>query len=128
MPETKTATRQAKKTPTDLSAASRRGAQQGAAFAKDVSDETKATTEETNKDAGEFYSVATSGATEFHRQWIAMVRANINSTFDFADRLLDVRSPSAFFELSAVHARKQIETLTKQAQLLAGLADQRGPR
>jgi hypothetical protein len=55
-----------------------------------------------------------------------MVRANINSTLDFAHQLLDVKSPSAFFELSAAHARKQIEVFTKQAQHLGGVACPRG--
>src|SRR5436190_12275520 len=46
MPESKAA-RQAEKTVTELSGATREFAQQGADFAKDVSDKTKATAEET---------------------------------------------------------------------------------
>jgi hypothetical protein len=33
-----------------------------------------------------------------------------------------VKSPSEFFELSANHSRKQLETLTEQAKELAALA------
>jgi phasin len=105
----------------DVSRANREVAQQGAAMAKDVADRTKAAAEETNRAAGEVYSVVTSGALDFHRQWIEMVRANTNATLDFAHHLIDAKSPSAFFELSAAHARRQVEAFTEQAQHLTGL-------
>jgi hypothetical protein len=36
--------------------------------------------------------------------------------------VLGVKSPSAFVELSAEHARKQAEALAEQARLLTGMA------
>ena len=42
--------------------------------------------------------------------------------FDFAHQLARVTSPTQFFELSAAHARKQLETLTEQTQQLTTLA------
>ena len=95
MSESKSA-RQAEKRITELAGATREFARQGADFAKDVSDRTKATAEETSKAAGEAYSTFTSGAVEFHRQWIEMVRANTNATLDFVHQVLGVKSPSAF--------------------------------
>ena len=106
MSESKSA-KQAEKTISELSGATREFARQGADFAKDVSDRTKATAEVTSKAAGEAYSTFTSGAVEFQRQWIEMVRANTNATLDFVHQVLGVKSPSAFVELSAEHARKQ---------------------
>ena len=61
-------------------------------------------------------------AAEFNVQWIEMVRANTNSSLDFARQLVSVKSPSEFFQLSAEHTRKQFEVVTQQAQHLAGLA------
>ena len=115
-------TRQAEKRITELSGATREFARQGADFAKDVSDRTKATAEETSKAAGEVYSTFTSGAVEFHRQWIEMVRANTNATLDFVHQVLGVKSPSAFVELASEHARKQAEAFAEQARHLTGIA------
>ena len=51
---------------------------------------------ETNKAAGEAYATFASGAVEFHRQWIEMIRVNTNATLDFVHQVLGVKSPSAF--------------------------------
>ena len=120
MSESKSA-RQAEKRITELSKATREFARQGAEFAKDVSDRTKATAEETNT-AGEAYATFASGAVEFHRQWIEMIRANTNATLDFVHQVLGVKSPSAFVELSAEHARKRAEAFAEQARHLTGMA------
>jgi len=106
-----------------ISAAAARGfAHQGAGFAQDVSEKTKATAEETTKAFGQTYSIAAKAAADFNRQWIEMVRANTNSTLDFVHHLLGVRSPAEFLELSSAHARKQFEIFAEQSQQLTGLA------
>ena len=121
MSESKSA-RQAEKRITELSGATRESARHGADFAKVVSDRTNATAEETNKVAGEAYATFASGAVEFHRQWIEMVRANTNVTLDFVHQMLGVKTPSAFVELSTEHARKQMEALAEQTRHLTGMA------
>lgn len=94
---------------------------QGIAFAKDVSEKTKAA-EETSKVVKQtFFSVA-KGAAEFNVQWIEMVRANINSNLDFARQLISVKSAPESLELCSEHARKQFETFAEQTQHLMGLA------
>ena len=107
MSESKSA-RQAEKRITELPGATREFARQGA--------------EETNKAAGEAYATFASGAVEFHRQWIEMIRENTNATLDFVHQVLGVKSPSAFVELSAEHARKQAEAFAEQARHLTGMA------
>jgi phasin len=97
-------------------------AQQGAVFSKDMYEKSKAAAEETNKTLQETYSTVAKGAADFNAQWIEVVRANTNSTLDFARQLMGVKSPSEFLELSVAHARKQFETFTEQAQHLTGLA------
>jgi hypothetical protein len=121
MSEARSATRTSEKAAASASAANREFAQQGAAVAKDAADRTTAAAEETNKAAGEVYSVVTSGTVDFHRQWIEMVRANTNAALDFAHQLIEAKSPTAFFELSTAHARKQAETFAEQAQHLTAL-------
>ena len=121
MSESKSA-RQREKTMTEVSGATREFARQGVDFAKDMTDRTKATAEETSKAAGEAYSTFANGAVEFQRQWIEMVRANTNVTLDFVHQVLGVKTPSAFVELSTEHARKQMEALAEQTRHLTGMA------
>ncbi len=98
--------------------AMREFAEQGAAYTKDAYEHTKTA----HKALEQTYSTVAQGVAEFNLQWIEMVRANTNSAFDFSRQLVGVKSPAAFLELSAAHARKQFETFAEQSQQLAGLA------
>ena len=62
-------------------------AQQGAAYSKDMYEKSKAATEETHKALQQTYSTVAKGAADFNVQWIEMIRANTNSTLDFARQL-----------------------------------------
>jgi phasin len=121
MPENPASAR-ASTRPDQVAGAARDVAQQGAAYAKETFEKTKAAAEETSKTLEQTYSTVAKGTAEFNIQWIEMLRANTNSTLDFARQLVAVKSPSEYLELSTAHARKQFETLTEQAQHLAGLA------
>jgi phasin len=68
------------------------------------------------------YSRTVKGAQEYNTKVIEFAQANSKTAFDFAQELVDVKSPSEFFELSTNHSRKQFETLTEQAKELAMLA------
>ena len=107
---------------TAASGATREFVHQGAAFAKEVSEKTKATAEETKKALEQTYSTVTKGAADFSRQWIEIVRANTNANLDFVHQLLGVTSPAEFLELSSAHTRKQFETFAEQSKHLTGLA------
>ena len=106
----------------DGTEAVREFAQQGAAYSQDFYEKTKAAAEQTNKVLEQTFATATKGAAEFNQQWIEMARHNVNAAFDLAAKLAMVKSPTEFFELSAVHTREQLETFGKQAQHLATLA------
>jgi hypothetical protein len=93
-------------------------AQQGVDYSKNLAEKSEAA----GKSFQQSYSTAASGAVDFNAQWIEMVRENTNASLDFALRLLAVKSPSEFLELSAAHTRKQMETFAQQAQHLAVLA------
>src|SRR4051812_33883864 len=51
---------------------------------------------------------------------LPLIRPRQQVTLDFAHEVLGVKTPSAFVELSAEHARKQAEALAEQARLLTG--------
>jgi phasin len=97
-------------------------AKQGAAYSKDVYERAKAMADETNKVLEQSYSTVTKATADFNLQWIEMLHANTNSAFDFCRKLVGVKSPSEFLELSSAQARKQFETFSEQAKHLAALA------
>jgi hypothetical protein len=65
-----------------------------------------------------------SAAADFNLQLLEMARSNANSAFDFAHRLMGMRSPSELLEVSATHARKQFESFNAQTRQLATLAQE----
>ena len=96
--------------------------QQGVDYSKTLADKSEAVADAAGKSMQQSYSAAVSEAANFNVQWIEMIRENTNASLDLARQLFTAKSPSEFFELSAAHTRKQMETLAQQAQQLAGLA------
>jgi phasin len=96
-------------------------AEKGSARAREVYGNAQAAAEETTKVMEQTCSAASKGAADFNLQLFNIAQANMNAAFDFARQLTRVKSPSEFFELSTAHARKQVETLTKQTQDLTQL-------
>ena len=102
--------------------AAREFAQQGADYSKNLAEKSEAVAGAASKSLQQTYSTVASGAAEFNVQWIEILRINTNASLDFALRLIEVKSPSEFLELSTAHTRKQFETLAQQSQQLAALA------
>jgi hypothetical protein len=48
--------------------------------------------------------------------------SNVNTTLEYAQRLVNVKTPSEFVELSTSHARKQFESIMKQTAELGSIA------
>jgi phasin len=92
--------------------------EKSAAYAKDTYGKTQAAAGETTKVMQQTYFAASKGAADFNLHLLDIAQANMNAAFDFARQLTRVTSPTQFFELSAAHARKQLETLTEQTQHL----------
>jgi phasin len=67
------------------------------------------------------YSTAIKGAQNYNNKVLEFAQTNLKVAFDFAQKLLAVKSPSEFMELSTEHARKQLEILTEQTKELAAL-------
>ena len=68
------------------------------------------------------YLTAVKGVQDYNNKFFEFANENSNAAFDFIQKMSGVRSPSAFIELSAEHARKQLASLTEQAKQLATLA------
>jgi phasin len=64
---------------------------------------------------------ATKGATDYSTKMLDIMKTNTGATFDFAQEMVGVKSPSAAMELFTSFARKQIETFTGQTKELAEL-------
>jgi phasin len=66
-------------------------------------------------------STAVDGAQVYNNKLLEFAQTNFKVAFDFAQKLLSVKSPSEFIELSTEHARTQMEILTQQTKELAAL-------
>jgi phasin len=62
------------------------------------------------------------GAQDYHNKVLEFAQTNANRSFELAVRLLHVKSPAEFFEISSEHARRQWETIADQAKQLTELA------
>ena len=67
-------------------------------------------------------STAISGAQDYANKIIEFAHTNSEAAFDFAQKVVKVKSPSDFIELSADHSRRQFEALAAQTKELAEIA------
>lgn len=88
------------KSPADLIAISARSAR------KPAPDEAKA--------ADPDLSTAAKAAEEYRARVFEIMKANVNATLEYAQKLAHVKSPAEFVELSTSHARKQFEAIAAQ--------------
>lgn len=96
-------------------------AEKGTAQAKANYERMSAATTEAGGLIANSYAMGFKGMQDCNNKFVEFAHANINSAFDFLQRLSSAPSPSAYVELSSEHARKQIETLTEQTKQLAAL-------
>jgi hypothetical protein len=61
-------------------------------------------------------------ADEYRAKAFELMTSNVNTTLEYAQRLVNVKTPSEFVELSTSHARKQFESIMKQAAELGSIA------
>jgi phasin len=106
----------------EIPAAFRELAERSITQAKETYEKMKAAAEEATDVLEDTYTTAARGASDYGLKVIEAARANANSTFDFASRLMTVKSFSEAVEVSTVHGRKQYEAVTAQSKELASLA------
>jgi phasin len=97
-------------------------AEKGTAHAKATYDKMSAATTEASNAMQSAHSTAVQGAVECNTKVVEYARINTNAAFDYAAKLLAVKSPSEFIEISAEHARKQFEVLTGQSKEFTALS------
>ena len=102
------------KSKTEASEQFRELAEKGGAQSQKIFDTVSAATGQTADAIKKCYSNAVKGAQDYSNKVVEFAQTNTNATFDFAQRVSGVKSPSEFIELSTVHARQQFETLAKQ--------------
>jgi phasin len=106
----------------EIPAAFRELAEKSVSQAKETYEKMKSVAEEATDVIEDTYATASKGASDYGLKWIEAVRENTNAHFDFATRLMTVKSFSEVIELSTAHARRQFETFTAQTKNLTALA------
>jgi phasin len=118
---TASTTRQAGAPKTESHQPLREMADGGAAQARKSFENMSASTAEASDLIQNACSTAAQSAMGYNAKVVEIARVNTNAALDYADQLLGVKSPSEFFELSATHARKQLEVLSEQTKELTAL-------
>jgi phasin len=106
----------------DAAQAFRATAEDGSAQAKEAFEKMSVATAGATALIKNSYSTALKGAQDYNTKAIEFANANTEATFAFAQKLIGVKSPSDFIELSTEHLHKQFERLTEQTKELAALA------
>lgn len=119
---THTATSKPASSPTtDAPQAFRVMAETGAAQTKEAFNKMNAATAEATDLIKKSCSTAVEGAQVYNGKLLEFAQTNFKGAFDFVQKLMAVKSPSEFMELSTEHAKKQLEILTEQSKELAAL-------
>ena len=106
----------------EIPAAFREIAEKSVSQAKENYEKMKSAADEATGMLEDTYATATKGASEYGLKVIEAARENTNAAFDFATRLMTMKSLSEVVELSTAHTRKQFEALTAQSKELATIA------
>jgi phasin len=94
-------------------------AEKGVAQARDSYAKFKDAAESGNTAIEAVVTAATKGANDYTSKVLEVVRSNTHASFDFAQELALVKSPTQFFEVWSGFARKQAETFSAQTKELA---------
>ena len=97
-------------------------AEKGVSQARDNYAKLKDVAESSNSAIEAVFAAANKGANEYTSKVMEIVKANTHASFDFAQELASVKSPSQLMEVWTGHVRKQVETMTSQTKELAELA------
>src|SRR3989442_10065686 len=106
----------------EIPAAFREIAEKSVSQAKETYEKMKSAAEEATDVLEDTYATASKGASDYGLKVIELARDNTNAAFDFASRLITVKSLSEAVELSTPHTRKQLEALATQSKELAAIA------
>ena len=97
-------------------------ADKGTAQAKESYEKMSAAAAEASNVIQNASSTAAQGLKDSNAKVIEFARANSNAAFDYASKLLGVKSPLEFIEVSTEQARKQFEVLSEQTKELTAVS------
>ena len=100
----------------------REAVEKGAAQAKEDFEKMTVAADEATHVLKDTYVTSLQGAHDYSAKVLEFAQINTNSAFEYASQLAAVKSPTEFFSLSNNHLRQQFETLSRQAQELAAIA------
>ena len=106
----------------EVPAAFREFAEKSVSQCKDNWEKMKAATEEATGVIEDSYATASKGCSDYGLKVIEAARVNTNANFDYAGKLLGVKSLSEAIELSTAHLRSQYEAFAAQSKGLSALA------
>jgi len=106
----------------EVPAAFREMAEKSVSQAKENYEKMKVAAEQATDVIEDTYATASKGASDYGLKFIEAARENANASFDFATKLMTVKSFSEMVELATAHARKQFESVTAQTKDLTALA------
>ena len=106
----------------EIPAAFRELAEKSVSQAKETYEKMKSAAEEATDVLEDTYATATKGVSDYGLKMIEAARENTNAAFDFASRLMTVKSLSEVVELSTAHTRKQFEAISNQSKQLIAIA------
>ena len=107
---------------TEMPEAFRAMSEKGVAHAKDTFEKAQAAAGQATDLFKSTYATAAKCATDYNLKVLEIARTNTSTAFDYAQKLLGVKSLSEFVDLSTAHARKQCEAMTAQTKELTELA------
>jgi phasin len=108
----------------EMPEAFREMAEKGVEHTKEACANAKVASEEAADLLENTYEAAVKRATDYNHKLFEIVRTNTGAAFDYANELLDVKSPSEFIELSTAQMRKQFETMSAQNKELCALTQE----
>jgi phasin len=106
----------------EIPTAFRELAEKSVSQAKENYEKMKSVAEEATDVLEDAYATATKGVSDYGLKVIEATRENTNAAFDFASRLMTVKSLAEVVELSTAHTRKQFEAVTAQSKELVAIA------
>src|ERR1041384_3875493 len=106
----------------EVPAAFRELAEKSVTQCKDNWEKMKAATEEATDVIEGSYTTATKGCADYGLKVIEAARANTDANFDYAGKLMAVKSASEAVELATAHLRSQYEAFAAQTKELTALA------
>ncbi len=106
----------------DAPKALRDAAEQGTAQAKENLEKVSAAAGQATQVLQNTYASSFRGAQDYGAKVLEFAQVNGNAAFEYARQLAAMKSPAEFLALANAHMRQQYETLSRQAQELAAIA------